>query len=257
MFAGMPHQQQQQAQQMQQQQMQQQYQQQQQMHSNQHMHMPAAHQMHQQPGPRMQQNVPLRQEQGMHCMSGMQVSQPNMNGSQHPMSGMQNMQTIASTVNMQQPQQSQFELVAVPIGTIPPQGAILASAQTITATTPETFTTSPDQFIPMSEIFQPNLCVPATRGKFRIINPKTGEEVQGHEDKNSKRFRIVNPGTGREVFGGDEASDVENHEPGMHFESRYYGNSEAVGGDAYDTPAGSWDWPLSRREIQDRLERIP
>jgi len=158
---------------------------------------------------------------------------------------------------MQQPQQNDFQLVAVPVGTIPPQGAILASPNTITATTPEQFITQ-DQFIPMSEIFQPNLCVPSTGGKFRIINPKTGQEVQGHSDNNSKRFRITNPGTGMEVVGYDEAGcNVENHEPCLNFESRYYEESEAVGGDAYDSHAPSWDWPLSRREIQERLDRLP
>jgi len=247
MFAGLAHQP--QAQQLQHQHVQQQ-QFQHQVHHNQHMHMqPNGNQMHQQSGSRMQQSVSMRHDQahGMPCMSGMQ-------GTQHPMSGMQNLQTITSTVHMQQPQ-SQFELVAVPVGTIPPQGAILASPTTITATTPDQFIASPDPFIPMSEIFQPNLCVPSTGGKFRIINPKTGEEVQGQNDNNSKRFRIMNPHTG-EVL-GCEAGDVENHHPCMNFESRYYEESEAVGGDAYDSTAQSWDWPLSRREIQDRIERLP
>jgi hypothetical protein len=214
---------------------------------NPHMHMqPTTHQMPLQSGHRMEQSVSMQHDQayGMHS-SGMHVSPQNMHGSQHPMSGLQNLQTITSTVHMQQPQQNNYEIVAVPVGTIPPQGAILASTQTITATTP-------DQFMPMSENYHPNLCVPSCGGKFRIINPKTGEEVGA-----DKRYRIMNPKTGREVRGCDEAADAADHESCLHFESRYYENSEAVGGDAYDAPAASWDWPLSRREIQDRLERLP
>jgi len=66
----------------------------------------------------------------------------------------------------------------------------------------------------MSEIFPQDTFQGPSGGKFRIVDPTTGEEV--HAPVDSKKFRIINPGTGQEVLpDADAAQDQENAHPGV------------------------------------------
>lgn len=131
----------------------------------------------------------------------------------------------------------------------PPQGTILAALPA----------TGNEQIKLMSEIFPQDFCQAANSGKFRIVNPSTGEEVQAPQDsdKSSKRLRIVNPGTGKEVLPGSDA-EKENADSLEEYLPSTAGplqeaNSNSAQNDTSKKPVGvSWDWPLSRHETSAR-----
>jgi len=213
--------------------------------------------------PGMQNMPPM---QGMQNMSGMQNSQPmqgmqNMSGMQNmPPMQMQGMQNGQPMQGMQPPSNFQGQVICLPMGAAPPQGAIPVGPAP--AGTPLSGAGS-EQIHLMSEIFPQDYCqAPSSNaGKFRIVNPKTGEEVQApsDSDKNNRRLRIVNPGTGKEVLPGDVWADKENTNFG-DFEPSMGGplqqsNSNIVQQDV-DSKSGSWDWPLSRHETRERLDQL-
>jgi len=159
----------------------------------------------------------------------------------------------------------QVQVIALPLGAPPPQGTILAAGLSPPAGS-EQFQAGTEQFQAMNEIFPQGLCQVANSGnKFRIINPSTGEEVQAptESDKISKRLPILNPGTGKEVLPGNVPADneKENVESGVTLEehppSTKDANSNNVLEDENSKPVGvSWDWPLSRHEIRERIVQL-
>lgn len=233
----------------------------------------------------MQSTQPIGGIQSTQPMAGMQNAQ-GMAGMQNTqaMAGMQSTQPMQAMQNapaMQGPncghsmaamQQGNFQVqvIAVPMGAPPPQGTILAATAE-----PPSGALGPNGSA-VNEQFPQDLCKPANSKKFHIINPSTGEEVQGpvESDKTSKRLQIRNPATGKEVLPGDvPTEDKENMESGALLEEHHHSSetslpeakSKSVSEDksGTDVPvsgksaSGSWDWPLSRNEIRDRLVQLP
>merc|ERR1719375_241524 len=133
---------------------------------------------------------------------------------------MQNM--TMSTPGMQNMQQGNFQMIALPVGAAPPPGAIPAGPPS--GQLPTNYqsmhegysgplsTSAPQQpFQPMGEIFPQGHADSRTAGKsFRIVNPRTGEEVQGpKQDSHTKRFPIMDPGTGMEVLPDVEKENLD------------------------------------------------
>jgi len=186
-------------------------------------------QIQQELGHMMLPNMP-----GLRASQQQQQQQQNMQPQQqgHAMAGMQNMHQL--------PNGQQVQVIAVPMGAPPPAGTILAASPAPVGSIPTS-----EHFQPMSEIYPQDICKPASSNKFRIVNPSTGEEVHApsDSDKNPKRFAIVNPGTGEEVL------PTENEKENTHINF-----GELSADDENKAIVGaSWDWPLSRPEIRERI----
>jgi hypothetical protein len=186
------------------------------------------------------QNSQMQNAQQIQCM---QSCQP-MQGLQHTQS-MPNMQNAQPMPGMQGA--NNFQVIALPVGSPPPQGAILAANSML-----DVSTVAPELFqAPMHEIFPQDFCQPANNNKFRIINPSTGEEVQP-QDNTQKKFRIVNPGTGKEVF----PEDKENVRECALLEEQQNRSSNVLEDAGKMSIGASWDWPLSRHEIREHFVEL-
>jgi len=204
----------------------------QQRHQQQQM-MQTAQQQHAHPQQQLVNQI--QQELGHMMLPNMPGLRPTQQQNMQPQQqghGMQNMHQL--------PNGQQVQVIAVPMGAPPPAGTILAASPAPVGSIPTS-----EHFQPMSEIYPQDICKPASSNKFRIVNPSTGEEVHApsDNDKNPKRFAIVNPGTGEEVL------PTENEKENTHINF-----GELSDDDENKANVGaSWDWPLSRPEIRERI----